>query len=181
MADFKALTRFEKEYKVVLEKTDFVREGLELAIKGEIVGRKAYLWLAGRASFRDVASFFRFLAGEEELHRRMLEELKASLQEKGGWRGLKAGERKRISERPPGFKKLLGESDELKKNEIQGILRAMGIELEFRDFYAGMAEKVEDADGKKLFSALARFEQKHYDLLSSIYEEVTSTREYTMG
>jgi len=176
-----ALQEFEKNYKAVLEKKEFPGEGLELAIAAEAAGRAAYLELARSAAFKNVSSFFNFLAGEEALHQKMLEDLGASLKSMGKWREPSPGEEKKIGEKPPEFKKLLAETDELRKNEVQGIIKSIRIEAEFRDFYAGMAGKSPGVEAKRLFSALSKFEQKHYDMLSEIYESVTSTREYTMG
>ena len=181
MLGLDALAVFEKQYKAVLEKTEFLAEGLELAISAEAAGRKAYLDLAASASFTDVASFFNFLAGEELLHLKMLEGVKESLESQGKWKPPTAGEEKQIKDQPPQFAKLLAETDGLKKNEIQSILKAIRIEREFRDFYAGMAKKTSDVNGKRMFSALADFEQKHYDLLSGLYDSTTGTSEYTMG
>lgn len=188
MAEPSGLTRFEKDYKVVLEKkTGFVEAGLDVAIRGETAGKAAYLALAESASFADISSFFKFLAGEEELHRRMLEELRSSLEKKGG-KGAESArsapgavEEKRLLETPKSFSKLLGEADELKKSELKAVLRSMEIEKEFREFYEGMAAKVWNEGARRLFAALAKFEQKHYDLLSELFESVTSTREFTMG
>ncbi|MCX6768082.1 MAG: hypothetical protein NTY90_05155 [Candidatus Micrarchaeota archaeon] len=138
MAEPSGLTRFEKDYKVVLEKkTGFVEAGLDVAIRGETAGKAAYLALAESASFADISSFFKFLAGEEELHRRMLEELRSSLEKKGG-KGAESArsapgavEEKRLLETPKSFSKLLGEADELKKSDgnregVPGILRGHG-------------------------------------------------------
>jgi len=150
-------------------------------------GADAYKLLVSKTRFQDEKDFFHFMAGQEELHYQQLGELKKSLISAGNYLALSKSPASEMV--PKIFAKKREEWNKRvrppSQEELQSILDAMDLEKAFRDFYKGIAGRLEktagDPVGIAFFDGLAEWEQAHYDYLDQLFEGITYPQQYTLG
>lgn len=148
-------TEFEKKMGFTADKAAISR-GISIAIALEKKSKKIYLSIFKKSGNR----IFSFLAGEEDYHLRLLNELKESL-----LKGRKMKASIKISKMPEPSAKGL--------DDTEIILSAMKFEKESRELYEKLAKT---SGNREFFSKLAEFEQRHYDLLNGILDSFTNLR-----
>ena len=157
------MKEFEKKMSILLKGSGVnIAKGIELGISVEKAGIKFYTEKQKIIKEKNAIYLFKFLAAEEEYHLKLLNNLKESLKKKNQW--IKITKKQA---RPKIFSDKSMAIDE-NSRDINIILAAMRAERDSQKLYSGMAEKVKDASGSKFFSALADFEQGHFELLDGI-------------
>ena len=137
-----------------------ISKGIALAISIEKKAKRFYL--SAEKKSPHLAPILSFLAREEGLHLRMIQDLKESLKTRKLW--IMPASVKEQSSVAKMYKGMISE------NETDILLAAAKAEKIAMDCYTGIAEKIGDSHGKKFFSALAKFEHGHYNLISSLLD-----------
>jgi rubrerythrin len=140
---------------------------LSEGIKLERESQAFYAGNAKAAKNGDVRALFKMLASEERSH----EETLAAMS-KG--KTCPPGKKQRATAKAP----KLGDSFSSEELEEYStiLLAAMAFEQKSRGFYDALALAAQDEEDKKTFASLAAFEQRHYDLLNALYEEINYYR-----
>lgn len=142
-------------------------EVLGMAVKSEIEASRAYARLAERVKNRDLKGKLRFLEGEEEKHRAMLEGMYA--------RSFPDAE----LVLPP--RSLLPKLDVALIEETP-VFELLKIEMEWEklseEFYAEFASRAEDERGKAMLRHLGKTEGTHYDRLKVGHDLLSEFRAY---
>lgn len=150
-------------------------KGIEIALGIEQESISFYTAQAEKTKGTEREQFFRFLAKQEEGHLEAINSLKESLETKGTWiKPVLPGK-----ERPEIFAK-----KDWDKKDLEGltaVLFALWKEKQAQEFYEKIAEKVNDAQAKEFFKALAEFEKGHGEMLSEYAEESYYSHELIMG
>ncbi len=141
---------------------------LDEGIKLEHDSKLFYARNAKAAKNADVRALFETLAKEEKTHEESLKTLG-----KGKSCPLSLGKQKHKLSAPK-----IGDSFSSEELEEYStiLLVAMGFEQKAKGFYDALALATQNSDEAKTFRELAGFEQKHYDLLNSLYEEINYYR-----
>lgn len=139
-------------------------EGIKLEREAKLFYEKN----AESAENTDVRALFETLANEEKTHEETLKTLG-----KGNSCPLSLGKQKRKLSAPK-----IGDSFSSEELEEYStiLLVAMGFEQKSKGFYEALALATQKSGEAKTFGELAAFEQKHYDLLNSLYEEINYYR-----
>ncbi len=150
-------------------------EALSLALERERQANQVYSEAAEKASNASARKMFSWLASEEQGHMKMLEKLCEQLQSSGKWlteqewcacgdisNPVKCSEFPSKAEAMPEFDENAEEIDIL-KNAIED-------EREATQYYADLASKTADSDGKQMLSKLSEIEKGHLDLLEEEYD-----------
>ncbi|MCR4404182.1 MAG: ferritin family protein [Candidatus Acetothermia bacterium] len=141
-------------------------EALGIAIKSEVHAAEVYGRLLGMVKNRALRERLAFLKGEEERHRRLLEELyKKSFPEVE----LALPERSLVPME-------LVMKEEITVPELLKL--AMEAERQSERFYQEMAAKTKDSSGKTLLAYLGKMEHGHYELLASEAELIARFPDY---
>jgi len=147
-------------------------KGLKSAIQMEIDGKEFYL-KASRASSNDLGKkLLEKLAGEEDVHRQVFEDIYKSIGEKKGWPG---GEFK--GDGGKGLRTIFSAAmEEIDKGvkplaeEIDAVKTAMSMENKTYDFYRERGKKAAYEAEKQFYESLASQEEEHHKVLLDYYE-----------
>ena len=141
-------------------------EVLGIAIKSEIHAAKVYERLSKIVRNRALRERLEFLRGEEEKHRKLLEELYAkSFPEVE----LKLPEKSLVPME-------VAMKDEITVPELFKL--AMKAEETAEKFYRELAERTREHSGKALLVYLSKMEHGHYELLRNEYELIEQFPDY---
>ncbi len=172
------LSNFEKRFETALGKSDFVSEGILVALDFEKESEEFYSNAAKRTTDAGAKSLFEFLATEEARHFAALEELKKSLQSRGKW--IAPPNAPRIKS-PDIFKLKTADPEALNAGEHTEVLSALHAEKEAQYYYARLADKTEDQEGKRFFFKMAEFEKAHAQLLDGLFEQMLFVKDMQLG
>ena len=147
-------------------------QGLKNAIQMEIDGKEFYL-KASKASSNSLGKkLLEKLAGEEDIHRTVFEDIYKSISEKKGWpgggfrgdggKGLRTVFKAAMEEMDRGLKPLA--------EEIEAVKTAMDMENKTYDFYREQSKKASYPAEKELYEALTAQEEEHHKVLLDYYE-----------
>ena len=147
-----------------------VVEALQMALESEKRAAAAYSDAAKEAPHVALAGLFKDLAGLEQHHYDKVAELAASLQKKGKYIIYEASS---ISIPLQSEIEIAGVAGDIlggKKVSMMDVL-TMGqdIEQQLDKRYSALAEQTTDRDGKAMFEWLAKEEQGHLKLLTTVY------------
>jgi rubrerythrin len=148
-------------------KTASVKDLLGYAIRAEVDSNKAYTELSDRVSNPLLKEKFKWLAFEENKHKEILIKLHSALF---------PNKTIQIPDEPSQdlFKPLIvAPSSSL----IDILLQAMDAEKYAEDFYATLAERVDNGQ-KRLLQYLSKVENSHYMMLKTEYDAVQDFEDY---
>lgn len=140
-------------------------EALNTALKREIEGQEYYNQAATEAGNEKGRKFFRWLAGEESGHIKLLNEVINTLRQHQSWPGKQVWDGKHLSEpvseeefpsKPEVMGQLPTDAPELKIIE-----KAIEAEKSDAAFYENLAKQVDDSEGKRMLEKLALIESGH--------------------
>ncbi len=173
-----SLSEFEKRFEAAFEKSDFVSDGIRVALDFEEESRAFYADAAKKNPDAGVRKLFEFLAGEEARHFALLEGLQKSLEKSGKWSAIPAQPRIRG---PDIFKLKAADSGELEAGAETAVLSALHAEKESQYYYTRLAVKIGEAAGRKFFAKMADFEKTHAQLLDGMFEQMLFVRDMQLG
>ncbi|MFA6048456.1 MAG: ferritin family protein [Candidatus Micrarchaeia archaeon] len=173
-----SLSEFEKRFETAFEKSDFISEGIKVALDFERESREFYEGAAKKNPDAGVRKLFEFLAGEEARHYAFLKELQESLEKNGKWIAVPAQPRLRG---PDIFKLKAEDAGELGAGAETAVLSALHAEKESQYYYARLSARIFDAAGKKFFAKMADFEKTHAQLLDGMFEQMLFVRDMQLG
>ncbi len=159
---------------------DTTLKALKTAIQMEIEGKEFYLG-ASRASQNELGKkLLEQLAAEEDVHRKVFEDIYKDISDRKGWPGKKfrsdGGKGLRTV-----FSKALERMDKdvnAIPTEIDAVQKAMEMENETYDYYKSRGSKaVYDAE-KQFYQALAVQEEEHHRVLLDYYEFLKNPAAY---
>ncbi len=148
---------------------DFSLEDLLLtAIKSEVEAYKIYSGLAEQVKNVTLKDHLKFLAGEEEKHRKFLED---AYKEIFPEREIKLPEKT-----PVPLPSIHIEHELVKLSEV--LEQGMKAELAAHEFYKDLAPRFEDNPGiKNMLLKLSEIEMKHYEILKEEKEKAEKTED----
>ena len=147
--------------------TASVKDLMGYSIRAEMDSNKAYSDLADRVSNPLLKEKFRWLAFEENKHKEILMKLHT---------GLFPNQTIQIPEEPS--KDLFKSIDVAPSTSLTEILlQAMEAEKFAEDFYARLADRMEDGQ-KRLLQYLSKVEHSHYIMLKTEYDAVQDFEGY---
>ena len=147
--------------------TGSVKDLLGYSIRAEMDSNKVYSELADRVSNPLLKEKFRWLAFEENKHKEILMKLHTALF---------PNQAIQIPEDPS--KDLFKPIDVAPSTSLTDILlQAMEAEKFAEDFYASLADRVEDGQ-KRLLHYLSKVEHSHYLMLKTEYDAVQDFEDY---
>ncbi len=147
--------------------TASLKDLLGYAIRAEMDSNKAYTDLSDRVSNPLLKEKFRWLAFEENKHKEILMKLQATLF---------SNQTIQIPEEPSQdlFKPVVVEPS---SSLADILLQAMDAEKFAEDFYANLAERVDNGQ-KRLLHYLSKVEHSHYLMLKTEYDAVQDFEDY---
>lgn len=145
---------------------------LQTALQMEIDGKEFYL-KASRASKNKLGrDLLNKLAGEEDLHRQVFQDIYNTMKNKKGWPDVKyrgdGGQRLRTI-----FAKALENTEKHPKpiaEELDAIKTGMDMENKTLDFYNRRSKQASYAAEKQLYEAIAIQESEHHRVLMDYYD-----------
>ncbi|MDH4217740.1 MAG: ferritin family protein [Candidatus Aminicenantes bacterium] len=147
--------------------TTSVKDLLAYAIRSEMDSNKAYKDLADRVSNPLLKEKFHWLAFEENKHKQVLIRLHEALF---------SGQTIQIPDKPS--EELLKRIEITPTSSLVDLLfQAMESEKSAEEFYARLAERMENAQ-KRLLQYLSKVEHSHYVMLKSEYDAVQDFEDY---
>lgn len=145
-------------------------QALKTAIQMEIDGKEFYLKAAKAAGNQLGKKLLTKLAGEEDIHRQVFEDIYGAISRNQDWPTVEIKE-------DPGLKTILsdarnsaGEDADAMKEEIEAVRTAMEMENKTFDFYRARAARAEYPAEKELYNKLTAQEEGHHKALLSYYE-----------
>lgn len=145
---------------------------LEKAIQMEIDGKEYYLKASERASNELGKKLLQSLAAEEDIHRKVFEDIFEDIRNKRGWPRKKlhvdGGRALRTV-----FANAIDNMDRDVKSipeELDAVQTAMAMENKTYDFYREQGKKAAYDAEKQFYEALAGQEEEHYRILLDYYE-----------
>ncbi len=171
-------TAFEREFRINLAAKNLnVSKGIDVSLRFERRGREFYAHSARKIQNIEIKRFIEFLAGEEDRHIALLNELSESLRKGGGWTDASEDSKtlRSVLEDIRAFKGKTGK-DIREAGDVTIIINALRTEKDMVEFYEKFAHNIRDRGGKKFFLRLADWERTHYQLLKDIYESITFFR-----
>lgn len=139
-------------------------EAIKFAIQMEIDG-KEYYRKASRQSDNEVGTeFFKWLANEEDKHRRIFAGIYNALRKQKAWPEASLHHPKGAVLETIFSREMKAAASAVKATgtELESIVKAMEMENKTREFYQGQDRKAVHNAEKKLYSALAAEEEGHY-------------------
>jgi rubrerythrin len=139
-------------------------EAIELAIQMEIDGKEYYLKAGQRSDNKVGTEFFKWLANEEDKHRRIFAGIFNAIRQQKAWPELSL-QRPTDAIMDTVFSKEMKATASNAKatgTELESIAKAMEMENKTREFYQDRHRKASYDAEKKLYSALAAEEEGHY-------------------
>lgn len=148
-------------------KTASVKDLLGYAIRAEVDSNKAYTDLSDRVSNPLLKEKFRWLAFEENKHREILIKLHGALF---------PNQTLQIPDEPSQdlFKPVVVTPS---SSLVEILLQAMDAEKYAEDFYADLAERLDNGQ-KRLLHYLSKVEHSHYLMLKTEYDAVQDFEDY---
>lgn len=147
-----------------------VIDAIQMAMESEKRAVIAYSDAAKNAPHVALEKLFTGLAGLEQHHYDKVAELAASLQKKGKYIVYEASS---ISIAPQSEIEIAGIAGDVlggkKVSMMEVLTMAQNIEQELGKWYSALAEQTSDRDGKAMFQWLAKEEQSHLKLLTTVY------------
>ena len=145
-------------------------DAIQMALESEKKAATAYSNAAENARHKAVEGLFSGLAALEQHHYDKLAELTESLQKKGKYIVYEASS---ITIPPQSEIEIAGVADDIlsggKASLMDVLTMAQSIEQQLDKQYAALAERTSDRDGKAMFEWLAKEEQGHLKLLTTVY------------
>jgi rubrerythrin len=162
-----------------IKSIDLALNILDLAIRIEGLTRGHYSEIAKKVTNPRGRDMFKYLADEEKEHIRVLRLQHDALRKDGKWL-LKEGVTPRGKICPivipkkrdiKAAKDILPEESEVKKDatDLDALKLAMEVKKRLVVFYCTAAAKIDDPDGKKMFSHLVELEDRHLNELKVQY------------
>ncbi len=148
-------------------------EALQTAIQMEIDGKEYYL-KASKASRNELGKkLLKKLAGEEDVHRKVFEDIYKTISAKKGW-----PDKKIQHDGGQGLRTIFARAlEEMSKEdvktiptELEAIQTAMAMENKTFDFYRSRSGKATYTAEKELYEALATQEEEHHRVLLDYFE-----------
>jgi rubrerythrin len=146
---------------------DKTLEALQTAIQMEIDGRGFYLKTAGESINEAGKKLLESLAAEEDIHRRVFEEIFESIREKNAW--------PKIDFKPDGGSNLrtifsrateqVGSSIRAPESELDAVQTAVNMEARTYDFYISQSKSTSHSAARDFYQALASQEREHQLIL----------------
>jgi rubrerythrin len=147
-----------------------VVDAIQIALESEKKAAAAYSDAAKNAPHVALEGLFNGLAGLEQHHYEKVAELAASLQKKAKYIIYEASS---INISPQSEIEIAGIAGDVlggKKASMMDVLTmAQDIEKQLDKRYSALAEQTSDQDGKAMFEWLAKEEQSHLELLTTVY------------
>jgi rubrerythrin len=145
-------------------------DAIQIALQAEKKAVDAYSEAAKNASHEALERLFSGLANFEQHHYDKVAELAASLQKKGKYIVYEAPSLSILAQSEVEVAKDAGAVLGGKKVSLMDVLTlAQNIEQQADKRYAALAEQTSDRDGKAMFQQLAKEEQGHLKLLTTVY------------
>ncbi len=144
---------------------------LSEGIKKERESREFYALHGRDAKQKDLRALFEMLAREEEEHERVLE----AMQKRKTCSLDPLGKPASLNAKPPKIAESFARSEDAGEFSTT-LLAAMSFEQKSKGFYEALVLATEKAEDKKVFASLAGFEQRHYELLNEMYEQLNYFR-----
>lgn len=143
---------------------------LRFALAREVEGREFYKEKAQRVKSKDVKNTFESLYQMEEEHVKFIAGLMEKLQKDVEINIDAELVKTDFFEAREKMELIPGTLEDM-ANDLSILRMAYLIEEDFESFYKMSADKVEDADMKKLLNTLAKWEEGHKKMLLELYEE----------
>lgn len=145
---------------------------LEKAIRMEIDGKEYYLKASEKAGNELGKKLLRSLAAEEDLHRKIFEDIFESIRKKQGW-----PRREFHADGGRALRTVFAAAiDNMERDvtslaeELDAVQTAMAMENRTYDFYRERSRKAAHDAEKQFYEALAAQEEVHHRVLSDYYE-----------
>ena len=149
--------------------------GLKTAIQMEIDGKEFYLKISEESKNEAGKKLLKQLASEEDIHRKVFEDIFEDIRNKRGWPRKKlhvdGGRALRTV-----FANAIDNMDRDVKSipeELDAVQTAMAMENKTYDFYRSRASKASYPAEKEFYQQLAVQEEEHHKALLSYYEFLT--------
>jgi len=143
---------------------------LRTAIQMEVDGKDFYLKAAASSSNTLGKQLLNQLAVEEDVHRRVFENIYNSLARKEGWPEVTIEPNTRLKTILSDAKNQIAPDKKPLKEEIDAVQTAMELENKTFDFYRSRANEVSSASEKEFFLALSAQEEEHHRVLLDYFE-----------
>jgi rubrerythrin len=139
-------------------------DAIKLAIQMEIDGKEYYLSASQRSGNKVGKEFFKWLAEEEDKHRRIFAGIYSTIRKQQAWPEVSIQPRKRVVLDTVFSREMKTSTSDVKATttELESIARAMEMENKTREFYQSRHQEAGYDAEKKLYSALAAEEEGHY-------------------
>lgn len=146
----------------------------DLAMEKEKFAQNYYHDMAEKTTHVGFRSIFNMLAGEEEKHLRIVQNMKEQIHPK------EITNVDVIKDSRAIFAKMKGRQDhfDTAEDEIEVYKKAREIEADSRKYYMEKADESDDPKIKEVFGKLAEEERKHYFLLDNIVELVSRPQQW---
>jgi len=154
---------------------------LEVGMQTEIDGYQFYTQFAARTKDPQAKEMFERLARDEVMHLDTLRNNKAMLEDSGQWTEHVALEAERREGAPIFSRERVAANVVDYTSDLSALRLAYLIERDAVDFYQRAAERIDDANGQRMFRDLARWEQGHLNMLESEYQFLLEQFHSTMG
>ncbi|MCP4633826.1 MAG: ferritin family protein [candidate division Zixibacteria bacterium] len=143
-------------------------KGLMIAIQTEIDGYNFYMIAAQKTKNEKGKQMFEFLAKEEVKHRKYLENKYKVLMRGGDWGSIAkpTAVPKKYQTKSPIFTSEFDKRAKLPNFEMTALSIGILLEQKSIEFFNDMANKTKDAQAKRIFRSLARWEDEHLKLLN---------------
>jgi len=151
---------------------DTTLEALQTALRMEIDGKEFYLKVSKASKNKLGEDLLKKLAGEEDIHRQVFQDIYNTLKNKKGWPDIKyrgdGGQALRTV-----FAEALENMDKKTTSievELEAIRTGMDMENKTLDFYNRRSKQTSYAAEKQLYEAIAVQEGEHYRVLMDYYD-----------
>ncbi|MFA7331553.1 MAG: ferritin family protein [Candidatus Delongbacteria bacterium] len=151
-----------------------VEDVFKYAILVESRGYEFYRATADKTANETARKFFEEFAEDELDHKRILADLYKTWRDESTWDEsiLKSGREHGFDIHDPILSEAFKKSLSTSTFDTTALDIAIVLEKEARDFYAKAAQKVEDAELKKILIWLSQFEDEHYDTMVKLHESL---------
>jgi rubrerythrin len=155
-------------------------KALEKGIKMEIDGKEFYLKASEQTGNELGRKLLQSLAAEEDIHRKVFEEIYENMRKKQGWprKEFKADGGMALRTVFADAIDDLGSDVKTMPEEIDAVKKAMDMENETYDFYKKQAKTASYDAEKNFYEALAVQEEEHHRLLQDYYEFLKDPASY---
>jgi rubrerythrin len=139
-------------------------EAIKFAIQMEIDGKKYYLQASEKSDNKVGKELFKWLAGEEDKHRRLFGKIFSTIRRQKAWPEVGIQPRRGAILDTVFSQEMKAAATSVKANrgELESIAKAMELEEKTRKYYQEHGQQAGYDAEKKLYSALAAEEEGHY-------------------